>query len=143
LEFITNLIYHTCYWLQPFPRLQLPDGCDVILCITFRFVCYVISQILCCICCRLLLIQTLTCAIILWIFIIIIKLTILLFLDVIVTEHIPKLWHLVSQFMEWTFILLSIWQWLPDAVRRSETIWTHLILQTGENWNQNYRKLIK
>ena len=38
MEFITNLIYHTSYWLQPFPRLQLPDGCDVILCITFRFV---------------------------------------------------------------------------------------------------------
>ena len=60
-----NLIYHTCYWLQPFPRRQLPDGCDVhvILCITFRFVCYVISQILCCLRCRLvviLLIQTLS-----------------------------------------------------------------------------------
>jgi hypothetical protein len=128
----------------------------------------------------------------LWIFIVIINLMITLFLDVIVTELIPKLWHLQSVnswserssryqfdngylFDKFSVILIPILsnltfnsadvqfagldesKWfLIDAwrlvaivkliARRTFTPridWLRIEGQIGENWNQNYRKLIK
>jgi len=119
-------------------------------CITFRFVCYVISQILCFIRCKLVVILLIST----WNF------DLRKYFMDFYYHHLfndysflgcDSYWtyteiivtFAVSQFMEWTFVSLSIWQWLPDAVRRSEIIWTHLILQTGrpQNWRSNWRNL--